>query len=672
MNTPSKTITGTLEKNRKGFAFLSLDPLYTQEFDDIFLPPHEAEKYFHGDRLEVTLGRRDEIVNVRCLAHRYHRMLGRFSRSGGVHGTLVVKRKRFLEAIPLDPHDPLQDEDWILCELLHKDGPHPFRGRLLRARVLKNFGTSVPANQDTDIIASEQGLNEHHSPEVNHSTEHMTVDLETELKHRKDLREVPFFTIDGEDARDFDDAIHVEEHGDGYRLWVGIADVSHFVRPDTPLDKEAYARATSVYFPDRAFHMLPRALSENLCSLKPGVPRLVMVARMQFSKKGKRGAIDVFEAVIQSKRRATYNEIFAEWMKNKTNPDFELHPHFALYGILRKVRIDRGSIDFDLPEAKALLDQDQNPIDIVVQTRNDAHRLIEEFMIAANEAVTDWYLRSKKPFLFRVHEQPAERSVGQFQEAAGRLGVAAPRDFSPKSLATFVHRVKDHPLHFLINSLLLRSLKQAHYTIRHEMHFGLASRAYTHFTSPIRRYPDLIVHRLLRMQLRGETNQKLLKHLEPMALHCSVRERIAEGADRDAQRLKQVRWVQMNWETELGARIIEITERGMFVQIEHPWISGLVPLDQLNDDDYRFDKRSNQLIGSRTGKRFKLGQETKVFPLNADFETRQVDFRIAGMGTAAVAGGRRPNLTPDLSRKPLPRQRDRHRGKRRRPKGRPR
>ena len=455
---------------------------------------------------------------------------------------------------------------------------------------------------------------------------------------RTDLRHIPFITIDGERARDFDDAVYVEKTPQGHRLWVAIADVSHYVKEGTPLDEEAYQRGTSVYFPERAFHMLPRALSEELCSLKPNVPRLAMAVSIDFSKEGEKGKIEMYDALIESRRRSTYNEIEAE----KEDPKHA--EMFALYRILKAKRHERGSIDFDFPEAEIILDEKTGePSDIVVRERQDAHRLIEEFMIMANEAVTEWMLAMKLPFIYRIHDEPSMEAIEKFRKLSKNMGVqlmdkgGIPR---PKVLAEFIKTLKGNPAEPILATALLRSMRQAIYSASYGEHFGLASEGYTHFTSPIRRYPDLVVHRQLRAALHrlqknephptGDESQEIENSLNEIAEHCSYRERVATEAEREAIRFKQVRLMSKHLGEEFEGKVSGLTEKGMFIQLFHPYCEGMVPVESIGDDWYEFREERMMFIGRKTKKVFQIGTLVKISVVRVDMDARQIEFHLVG------------------------------------------
>ena len=635
-----------VDKNRKGFGFLAFDD---RKIEDMYVPPEEANRLFHGDRVEVLLNpRTGAVASVRVLEHRFRELVGRFEpHAMGVSrgGWAVYERKKSREEVwlPSVPHQT-QPGDWLKVALtFHESGQHRVTGT-----IQQNYGQNLPATADLPMVAAEFNLIESHTEKAEAEARSMTLEVPgRDLEGRVDLRHVPLITIDGETARDFDDAVYVErEKGGGFVLWVGIADVSHYVREGSALDTEALSRGTSVYFPEKAFHMLPRALSENLCSLKPKVPRLSMVAKMHFDAHAKRTKTEVYNAVIESRRRATYNEIQAEWEASKGSSSWEYAPHFELYRKLRKMRADRGSIDFDLPESELNVTPDGEVVSIKNRARLDAHRLIEEFMIAANEAVTVWMLERQWPFVYRVHDEPSMQSLIKFEKLAQNVGIPfrAGQVKGPKSLAELVKLFDEHPASDLLNTSLLRSMKQAIYSSTHGIHFGLASEAYTHFTSPIRRYPDLIVHRLIRRALTVEHGKaprlapaerdRLEKELEAVCEHTSYRERIATQAERESIRLKQVRAMIPHIGEEIRGKIVGMNEIGFFVQIPEPFVEGMVSRETLKDDFYEYQEERMRMVGRRRGKVFRVGAEVRVRVARADIERRQIEFDLLEGGEA--------------------------------------
>jgi ribonuclease R len=641
---PQGPLIATVDKNHKGFGFLVFHNQKNRE--DLFLPPGEASRFFHGDRVSVKVGPGGRVLGVTLIERRVREIVGRFQPNYGGPprptrpGVVQFERKKTREEIFI-PNASLkvQAGDWVQVQLdtdSRSAARYGFSGK-----IVQHFGPELPATADVGMIAAEFSLTDAHSPESIKEAEGFTLDLsEVSSGIRKDLRSTPFITIDGETARDFDDAVFVERIKSGYRLWVAIADVSHYVTPGSALDKEAYSRGTSVYFPERAYHMLPRALSENLCSLKPHEDRLAFVSVIDFDRSGRKLKTELMEAVINSKRRATYNEIQEEFGKSGKNKEWEYKPHFELYALIRKTRSGRGSIDFDLPEASIVCDEKMEPVEIVNRERLDSHRLIEEFMIAANEAVTEWALERNWPFIYRTHDEPSEEALERFETLAHNAGIRLKLDAESDNLnfllADVVKRLEGHPAQTLLNTMLLRSMKQAIYSAEHRGHFGLASEAYTHFTSPIRRYPDLVVHRLLRFALRSQLKkgprptpreiQTTAESLENVASHCSYRERLAAEADREAIRLKQARYMLRHLGEEFDGKVNGLIENGIFVELPTPFVEGFVHRDTLADDFYIFNEERMTLTGRRTRRTFRIGDPIRIRVAKADIEKRMIDF----------------------------------------------
>ncbi len=667
----SLKLRATIDKNRKGFGFVIFD---RRGLEDAFLNPGIAARFFHGDRVEVTVQGR-EIREIRLIEHGYRELIGKFSPLPGmgprtdreVLGWISYERKNAsFQAVVLRSEAQgvtLAPQDWVRVKIrYHQQGPHP-----ITAEVIENYGQELPARADVTWIAAEFGLVEAHSAAARDQARAYAMDLSPEgLAHRTDFRQLPFLTIDGETARDFDDAVHVERsQGGGWILWVAIADVSHYVKDQTPLDEEAFARGTSVYFPERAFHMLPSELSENLCSLKPNEPRFTLVARMEYDASGKKRDVQLFEGLIESRRRATYNEIEKEREKFEGDRSWEFAPHHELYRKIRASRSARGSIDFELPESEIRVDPQGEVISISRRPRLDAHRLIEEFMIAANESVTEWMLARDWPFLYRIHEEPSMEALLNFQKLAATAGftVDIRSPVHPLTLAQVVRDLEGHAAQDLLNSALLRSMKQARYSAEFAQHYGLASEGYTHFTSPIRRYPDLVVHRLLRAAIRAEKagrgapqsqeRDKLQKELEEISDHCSYRERLASDAERDAIKLKQVRAVLKRVGDEFEGKVTGLMDSGFFVQIVSegdPFVEGMVPKDSFDDDLYEFLEERMAFVGKRRKRAFRVGDLIRVQLARADLERRQIDFKWVEEELGAEARDAR-SKSPQFARK---------------------
>lgn len=624
------SLKGRVDKNKKGSAFLVFD---RADLEDLFIPRSYLDQLFHGDRVEILVNQNGEIEDLKVLEHRFKYIFGKIKfdpraekKSKVRAGYLIYERKKAKEEIyvPSLPAN-VKEGDWVKAELTYSD-----QGRgITSAQVLEVIGPTLPASYDIQMVVGEFNLKENHSPAaVKQAQDYVLQVPGKDEEGRTDLRHLPFMTIDGERARDFDDAVYVEkiENG-GYRLWVAIADVAHYVKEGTALDDEAYERATSVYFPERAFHMLPRALSEDLCSLKPNVPRLSMACSMDYDKEGNKSNIQIYDAIIESRRRATYTEI-----ENEKN-DPKHADLFALYRMLKAQRHERGSIDFEFPEAEIILDEKTGePSDIVVRERGDAHRLIEEFMIRANESVAEWMLERNRAFIFRIHEEPSPEAMEKFRKLARSMGVSfadrggTPR---PRELSEFLKTLKNNPAEPVIATALLRSMRQAIYSGSHGEHYGLASEGYTHFTSPIRRYPDLIAHRLLRETLHGQhPSEDEQEKLDRQAEHCSYRERVATEAEREAIRFKQVRLMAKHVGEEFDGKVNGMTEKGIFIQLWHPYCEGMILVDQIGDDIYQFNEERMVMAGRKTKRTFQIGDPVRILVSRVDMDARQVEFEL--------------------------------------------
>ena len=642
---------GVVDKNKRGSGFLVFD---RRDLEDLFIPRYYLDQLFHGDRVEVSVNKTGEIEDIKVLEHRFKEIFGKITldlRNDGNSkktktkvraGYLIYERKKAKEEVwvPSVPAE-VKEGDWVKAEVIFSEDKsigERKNSQVISAKIIQHIGPELPAIFDIQMVAGEFNLKEHHTFEAVKQAESYRLEIPGKDEvGRTDLRHIPFMTIDGERARDFDDAVFVEKtDSKGFRLWVAIADVSHYVKEGTPLDSEAYARGTSVYFPERAFHMLPRALSEELCSLKPHVPRLAMAVSIDYSSEGEKGEIKIYDTIIESRRRATYTEIQAE-IEDPKHADM-----VALYRILRVKRNERGSIDFDFPEAEIILDEKTGePSDIVVRERQDSNRLIEEFMIAANEAVTEWMLAKKLPFIYRVHDEPSPEAIMKFKKLAKNMGATladgggVPR---PAVLAEFIRSLKGNAAEAVLATGLLRSMRQAIYSSTHGEHYGLASEAYTHFTSPIRRYPDLLVHRQLRAALQTEQGhekrpspkalEELEQKLEEAAEHCSYRERIASDAERESIRFKQVRLMAKHLGEEFEGKVSGLNDKGIFVQLHSPYCEGMVKVESMEDDWFEFIEERMMMLGRKSKKMYQVGTPVKIQVVRVDLDSRQVEFEL--------------------------------------------
>jgi ribonuclease R len=444
---------------------------------------------------------------------------------------------------------------------------------------------------------------------------------------RKDLRHLPFVTIDGETAKDFDDAVYAEREpggkNAGFRLKVAIADVSHYVRPGDALDEDALERGTSVYFPRRVIPMLPEKLSNGLCSLNPNVDRLAMVCDMAIGPNGKVAHYEFYAAVFRSKARLTYTGVWDMISKGKANND--LKTLYEVYKLLAEERSRRGAIDFESVETKMEFDANGKIVRIVPEPRNEAHRLIEECMLAANVCAGNFLAERGHPVLYRVHDVPAPEKVSALRDFLAELGLTLPggEKPTPKDYAQLLQKIRPRPDFSLLQTILLRSLKQAVYTPENLGHFGLAFEAYAHFTSPIRRYPDLLVHRAIKAVLANRKYEGV--DWAELGRHCSETERRADDASRDVENWLKCFYMQDQVGGVFEGSVTGVTAFGLFVMLDQYYVDGLVHISELGRDYYRYEANRHMLLGERTGKRYRLADRIKVKLVRVDLETRKID-----------------------------------------------
>jgi ribonuclease R len=465
---------------------------------------------------------------------------------------------------------------------------------------------------------------------------------EDEISRRRDLRQLKLFTIDGADAKDLDDAVSIESlDNGGYRLGVHIADVSHYVKDGSPLDKEALKRGNSVYLLDRVIPMLPHELSNGICSLNPNEDRLAMSVIMDIDKKGKVYAHEIFESVINSKARLIYDDV-SDLLEGKTSTEGklkevaeELFIMKELMDILRARRERRGSIDFDFPESYIELDENGKPIDVRKLERRVANRLIEEFMLVCNETVAERFFWAQIPFLYRIHEDPNPEKVADFLRFIHNFGYSIRgKELHPKDFQRLTDEIKGRREEPVISTLLLRTMQKAVYSSEPGKHFGLAAQYYSHFTSPIRRYPDLQIHRIIKETLRGSLSHRRMEHLEgrlpEVADHTSMTERRAEEAEREVDDLKKAQYMAERIGEEYDGIVSSVTSFGMFVQLENT-IEGLVHFSNMEDDFYFFDEENYMIVGERTKRTYRLGDEVRIKVIGADIGKKNIDFAIASV-----------------------------------------
>ena len=639
---------GTVIGHREGFGFLQVEG----QKDDLFIPNHQMQRVMHGDFVlaqPMGLDRRGrrEVRIVRVLENRKKQIVGRFFLENGF--AYVV------------PDDNRIGRD-ILVPNEHRNG-----ARMGQVVVVELQERSAGFNQPVGVIREILGDNMAKGMEVeialrNHDIPHQFPSAvekyvkkfseevpEDAKKGRVDLRALPLVTIDGEDARDFDDAVYCEKHGKGWKLWVAIADVSYYVRLRSALDTEAYHRGNSVYFPNRVVPMLPEILSNGLCSLNPQVDRLCMVCEMRISAKGKLTDYRFYEAVMNSHARLTYTKVakILEGDAALRERYAALVPHLEelhhLYQALLGARRQRGAIDFETVETQFIFNAMGRIDRIEPVVRNDAHKIIEECMILANIAAANFMEKHKEPALYRIHAAPSEEKLTSFRSFLSELGLTLGGALKPttKDYAALLEKVKARPDHELIQTMLLRSLSQAVYNADNIGHFGLALEEYAHFTSPIRRYPDLTLHRGIKYLLAKEQGAKRkttnsggyhysVEEIDLLGEHCSMTERRADEATREVADWLKCEYMQDHIGNEFNGVISSVTSFGLFVRLDDLLISGLVHISSLENDYYQLDAAKQRLIGENSGMQYRLGDKVRIRVEAVHLAQKMVDFSLVG------------------------------------------
>ena len=648
----SQRFIGIVSGHAEGYGYLDLEG-----GGSFYIPPHEMKKVLHGDRIEVSIagidnrGRRIAKVE-QVLEHKLHEFIGRFYREKGVNSVISENRKITTEFF-VDDAKSMKAKNFDLVRV--KIESYPSDNTTPKAEVLEVFGEEMTV--DIEIM---QAILEHNIP--HQFTKACETEVETipsevsaeEMKGRKDYRNLPLVTIDGITARDFDDAVYCEPLKNGhYKLYVAIADVAHYVTRDSAIDQDAYLRSTSVYFPNYVVPMLHPKLSNGICSLNPDVDRLTMVAELTINREGDLVEYQFFEGVMRSHARLTYelvqkiidgDEILRESYQT-------LVPHldhlYALYKILRRAREERGTIDFEMVETLILYDNDGEIEKIVPDARFDAHKIIEECMITANIAAAKTIEASPLSALYRVHPKPDSKkllALRDFLKEFG-LGLAGASEPTPMDFADTLNAAKELPAFNMIQTVMLRSLSQAIYQPENEGHFGLALTHYAHFTSPIRRYPDLIVHRAIKLILqKGDFNQFYPEaHMVHMGEHTSMCERRADDATRDVMDWLKAKYLQRFIGDEFDGTITSITSFGIFVELDNIFIEGLVHISQMSDDYYIYDETKHRLIGERTRQQYRLSDKVRVKVLESNPETKHIDFELISASMTNGQKERREN-----------------------------
>ncbi|MPS34625.1 MAG: ribonuclease R [Stenotrophomonas sp.] len=652
-------IPGVVIANPEGFGFLRPD----EGGDDLFLPPYEMRKVMHGDRALANVtgidrrGRREGSI-ARVLERGVNRLIGNFSVELGIN-YVVPDDKRIQRSIqiPADATGGAKDGQLVVCELTQA----PDTRRPPIGKVIAVLGDKLTPSLVVETAIHGHDLPHEFPPEVldEATAIPMTVDPAT-IGTRVDLRALPLVTIDGEDAKDFDDAVFCEPNRDGFRLVVAIADVSHYVRPGTPLDEEALKRATSVYFPGYVVPMLPETLSNGICSLRPKEDRMCFVCDMQVDRKGEVVQSRFYEAVMNSHARLTYTQVWNAVGEDDADAKAFIGPLLPqiqslhqLYRILAKARERRGAIEFESSEVRFVLDNRGEVTQAGMLVRNDAHKLIEECMIAANVEAARYLLATHIPAPFRVHERPPESKFADLLEFLKEFKLSLPAwsKVQPGDYTRLLKKVRERPDAALLESVLLRSQSLAVYSPDNNGHFGLALEAYAHFTSPIRRYPDLLVHRAIKYALTGGPRDKYTytpREMAALALQCSERERRADEAEREVDERFRAAWMEKHVGGQFDGVISGVTSFGLFVELDDSKVNGLVHVTQLPHDYYQFDPLRKTLTGDRRGVQFRLGDRVRILVLKASMEDRKIDFRLVERldGDASAADQGLPPLPP--------------------------
>lgn len=662
-------IAGRVEGHADGYGFLVPD----DGSDDLFLDAKQMTKVLHRDRALVRMtgidrkGRREAAI-VEVIERANTRVVGRVIVEHGI--TLVAPENKRINQDILVVAERKADKtekklkykagQVVMVEIIEQ----PTRHSQPIGRIVEVLGNYADPGMEIEIALRKHDLPFEFSPDAEEELQTLPLKVKkSEWAGRRDLRELQLVTIDGETARDFDDAVFAEKKGRGWRLVVAIADVSHYVKPGMTLDREAMERGNSVYFPRRVIPMLPEKLSNGLCSLNPEVERLAMVCDMDINTSGVIKAYEFYPAVFRSVARLTYTQVWG-WLSGDLQPESDIHralqPRLralqALFEILLKARHKRGAIDFETIETMMLFD-DQGKIDNIIPVqRNDAHRLIEECMLAANVCASDFLEQHKQPCLYRIHEGPTPEKLEGLRSFLKEFGLGLGGGDNPtaKDYAALMEKVKVRPDVELLQTVMLRSLRQAVYSPDNVGHFGLSYEHYTHFTSPIRRYPDLLVHRSIKAVLDGKKYKP--GKWDEIGLHCSMTERRADEATRDVTNWLKCYYMRDRIGEEFVGTIAAVVPFGVFVALDSVYVEGLVHVSELGEDYFQFDSIKHEMLGERTGKRYRLGDRLDVRLVRADLESGRIDFVLAepplevrAQMAASVLAGDKPKR---VSRKP--------------------
>ncbi len=633
---------GKLEGNEKGFGFLIADD---KTKEDIFIPAEGMNGGLHGDRVVVRItskgeiGRKEEGEVLKILERANQTIVGTYESSKNF-GFVIPDNSRIAYDvfIPKAYTNSAKTNQKVVVEITR----WPEQRRNPEGKIVEILGFVGEKGTDILSIIKQFKLSEEFPQKVQEQASMIEQEVSKEaIEKRVDLRNLKTFTIDGADAKDLDDAVSIETLDNGnYMLGVHIADVSHYVGERSVLDKEAYKRGNSVYLLDRVIPMLPKEISNGICSLYPDKDRLTLSVFMEIDKDGNVKDHEIVEGVIRSQQRLVYDDVSdflenddQEAAKKLANVSEELKLMEELCHILYNKRERRGSIDFDFPEARIILDEDGIPIDIVKEDRRIANRMIEEFMLACNETIAEHMYWAEMPFLYRIHEEPEMERINEFNKFIHNFGylIKGTQEIHPKELQRLTKEVKGKKEETLINTLLLRSLKKARYSSEEDIHFGLAAKYYTHFTAPIRRYPDLQIHRIIKSYVNGKLNSneqdRLERILPKVADHTSMTERTAEEAEREVEDLKVAEYMSTRIGNEYKGMVSSLTNFGMFVQLDNT-VEGLIRYSDMVDDYYEFDEKNYYVIGVHTRKIYRLGDIVKIRVTKADLVKRTIDFML--------------------------------------------
>ncbi len=636
-------ISGRVIGHPDGFGFLVQD----KGGDDIFLSGRQMRSVLHGDRVVVSItgidrrGRSEGSI-VEVLERANEQVVGRYYEESGV-GFVAPDNKRIHQdiMIPQDASGGASNGQIVVAAIVKQ----PDKRAQPVGKIVEVMGDHMAPGMEIEVSIRAHELPTIWPKEVEDAVQKLSSEVDEKDKQpkdfpREDLRDTPLVTIDGEDARDFDDAVFCERQGKGWRLLVAIADVSHYIQVGSPLDQEAHKRGTSVYFPDRVIPMLPEIISNGLCSLNPDVDRLCMVCELSINAQGQVQRHRFFEGVMRSAARLTYTKMAAiviDKEKQLCTEYKNVLPHlddlYSLYELFRKNREKRGAIDFDTTETRIVFGEERKIDRIEPLVRNDAHKLIEEFMVAANVAAAEFLLANEIPALYRIHEDPDPEKLADRRKFLNELGVTLGGGDKPtaKDFAKLLKKVAGREDAHLIQTLLLRCMRLAVYNPENVGHFGLAFDAYTHFTSPIRRYPDLLVHRAIRHLVRTKTSDNYnysSGDMQVLGEHCSMTERRADEATRDAISWLKCEYMMDKVGEEFEGVISAVTSFGLFVELDQIYVEGLVHVTALKHDYYQFDPVGQKLTGERSGKTYRLANKIRVQVARVDLDEKKIDFEL--------------------------------------------